>query len=270
MKFRAITWNVFHGRDWPPEQRLQTRRGRISGKPQRGERYAEVNRNLFDEFAAMLAKSEWDIALLQEVPPRWLIGLPRRFGAEHHRVLTSRNWLLPISSRIGRWRPDLLGSSAGGSNLTMVRRAAGRIAVREQVTLVRRPERRVMAFTRLESGLCVANLHVSTGWGSAERDLLTAAERASRLARDDPLLFGGDLNVRPRDTKVYDELAERFGLAPATAPDRLSHLLVRGLDVVEHPAAWPPEARDIRDRDTGLLLRLADHNPVEAVFSRVR
>ncbi|MGZ5313507.1 MAG: endonuclease/exonuclease/phosphatase family protein [Solirubrobacterales bacterium] len=270
MKLHAITWNVFHGRDWPPEPELQVRRGRLSRKPVRGEQYAQVNRNLFDEFSALLSPVDWDVALLQEVPPRWASGLERTCEAESHRVLTSRNWLLPITRRIGRWKPDLLGSSAGGSNVTLVRPGAGRIDERTSVTITRRPERRVMSLTRLESGVWIANLHVSTGWKAAERDLLTAAERASGIARADPLLFGGDLNVRPRDTDVYAELAERFGLAPPTAPERLSHLLVRGLEVVEHPAAWPPEARDVKDEETGLKIRLADHNPVEGVFARVR
>ena len=270
MKLHAITWNVFHGRDWPPEPGIEARRGRLSGKPIRGNEYANVNRNLFDEFAGLLCPVDWDVALLQEVPPRWAGGLERECKADSHRALTSRNWLLPITRRIGRWRPDLLGSSAGGANVTLIRPGAGEIAERTRVTIVRRPERRVMALTRLESGIVIANLHVSTGWTNAERDVLTAAERASEFARTDPLIFGGDFNVRPRDTKIYDELAKRFGLAPSTAPPRLSHLLVRGLEVVKHPAAWLPEARDVIDEDTGLKIRLADHNPVEAVFAGVR
>ena len=60
-----------------------------------------------------------------------------------------------------------------------------------------------------------------------------------------------------------------YGLAPPTAPDRLSHLLVRGLEVVEHPAAAPPEARDVVDPATGLLIRLSDHNPVIGTFTSV-
>jgi hypothetical protein len=123
----------------------------------------------------------------------------------------------------------------------------------------------VMALTRLGSGVCVANMHVSTKPSSAERELLSAAEQAGRFAGEDPLVFGGDFNVRPRDSDVFDQLELRFGLAPPTAPDRLSHLLVRGLELVERPAAWPPEARDVVDPETGLKIRLSDHNPVVAV-----
>ena len=102
-------------------------------------------------------------------------------GAEAHRAFSGRNWLQPLTSLIGRWRPDLLGAWEGGSNTTLVRPGAGPIAERHRVVLTRRPETRVMALTRMESGLCVANLHVSTKPSSAERELLDAAERATAL-----------------------------------------------------------------------------------------
>jgi hypothetical protein len=44
---------------------------------------------------------------------------------------------------------------------------------------------------------------------------------------------------------------------------------VRGLQVVEHPSAWPPEARDRVDSETGLAIRLSDHNPVIGSFATV-
>jgi hypothetical protein len=44
---------------------------------------------------------------------------------------------------------------------------------------------------------------------------------------------------------------------------------VRGLEVVEPPAALPPEARDVRDPATGCLIRLSDHNPVVGKFLTV-
>ena len=133
--------------------------------------------------------------------------------------------------------------------------------------LTRRPETRVMALTRMESGLCVANMHVSTSPPSAEHELLDAAGRATAFAGSGPLIFGGDFNVRPKASAAFDQLEERFGLAPRTAPDRLSHLLVRGLEVVERPAALPPEARDVTDWETGLQIRLSDHNPVIGKFA---
>jgi endonuclease/exonuclease/phosphatase family metal-dependent hydrolase len=268
VQLRAMTWNVFHGRDWPPEEELQKRahKGNPRRGPIKGREYEQVNWDLLDEFASMVNRVDWDVALFQEFPPSWKRRMARACNAEANRALSGRNWLQPLTSAIGRWRPDLLGAWEGGSNTTLVRHGALPIAERKRVVLTRRPELRVMALTRLESGVCIANLHVSTKWSSAEAELLVGAERASEFAGVHPIIFGGDFNVRPRDTKVYGELEERFGLAPSTAPDRLSHLLVRGLEVVEHPHAWPMEGRDILDEDTGLKIRLSDHNPVEAEF----
>jgi hypothetical protein len=266
-----MTWNLFHGRDFPPEPELQVRahKGNFRRGPRLGKDYEQVNWDLFDEFAAVIGGVEWDVAMFQEFPPSWKTKMAEACDADAHRALSGRNWLQPLTSAIGRWRPDLLGAWEGGSNTTLVRPGAGGIAERRRVVLAWRPELRVMALTRLGSGLCVANLHVSTELSSAERELLDGAERATQFAGSDPLLFGGDLNVRPKSSAVFDQLEERFGLAPRTAPDRLSHLLVRGLDVVEHPAAWPPEARDVADPETGLNIRLSDHNPVIGKFSGV-
>ena len=47
----------------------------------------------------MLAGAEWDVALLQECPPRWARPLADACEAATHRVLTSRNWLLPLTLR---------------------------------------------------------------------------------------------------------------------------------------------------------------------------
>jgi endonuclease/exonuclease/phosphatase family metal-dependent hydrolase len=266
-----MTWNLFHGRDWPPEPDLQVRanKGNFRRGPRLGKEYEQTNWDLFDEFASLIGGTDWDVALFQEFPPSWKRRMANACGAEAHRALSGRNWLQPLTSIIGRWRPDLLGAWEGGSDTTLVRPRAGGIAERRRVVLTRRPELRVMALTRLGSGLCAANVHVSTKPSSAERELLDGADQAVQFARDAPLIFGGDFNVRPNASRVFDQLEERFGLAPRTAPDRLSHLLVRSLEVVEHPTAWPPEARDRIDPGTGLKIRLADHNPVIGKFASV-
>jgi endonuclease/exonuclease/phosphatase family metal-dependent hydrolase len=266
-----MTWNLFHGRDWPPEPKLHVRahKGNFRRGPRLGMEYEQVNWDLFDEFASLIDSVDWDVALFQEFPPSWKSRMARACGAQAHRALSGRNWLQPITSIIGRWRPDLLGAWEGGSNTTLVRGASGGIAERRREVLTRRPELRVMALTRLESGVCIANLHVSTKPSSAERELLDGAGRAVAFAGSEPLIFGGDFNVRPKASAVFDQLEERFGLAPRTAPDRLSHLLVRDLEVVEPPAAWPPEARDRVDPQTDLKIRLSDHNPVIGKFASV-
>lgn len=227
----------------------------------------QVNRDLWREYTDMLCGADWDVALLQECPPRWEPGFSRECGAESFRVMTSRNWLERLSWRIARGWPDLIGSSEGGSNLILARPAAEGIVERRQLTIQeRRPERRTMAFVRLGVGLCVANLHASTSPPRAEKELLRAAEQALEWAGDAPLVFAGDMNVRPAKSRVFEQLEQRFGLRGITAGDSIDHLLVRGVEVEEPPRAWPPEDRELR-QDDGLALRLSDHSPVELIVA---
>lgn len=132
-----------------------------------------------------------------------------------------------------------------------------------------------MAFTRVELGeeggaLCVANLHATNDRPAlATADVLRGAEAAVEWAEGAPLLFGGDLNLRPaQDPAAFEALRERFGLVGTTAPEAIDHLLVRDLEAVEAPGAWPPERRELRDGD--LRLRLSDHAPVQARFKTGR
>ncbi len=274
MRLTALTWNLYHGRDFPPDPALRTRRSKVLRVRERNATHSQVNRSLRHEFVSKLAEGDWDVALLQECPPRWAAALAGDCGAELHRVLTSRNSWAPLRAAGARLNPDLLGSNEGGSNVTLVRPATlGRITERRELVVAAGPipERRVVAFTRTQSGLCLANLHASAGPGRrdfAENELRSAAEHCSRWAAESPLILGGDLNVRPRDSSIYSELEERFGLTGTTASDSLDHLLRRGLEAVEPAAAWPAERRETADRG-GVVLRLSDHAPVQATFARL-
>jgi endonuclease/exonuclease/phosphatase family metal-dependent hydrolase len=96
--------------------------------------------------------------------------------------------------------------------------------------------------------------------------VIRAAEAATAWAGEAPLVFGGDLNLRPEpNPEPFAELAERFGLRGTTGPMVIDHLLSRGLETFEPPRQWPPQQRELRD--DGLALRLSDHAPVEARFS---
>lgn len=260
MNLGLLSWNLFHGRDFPPA--LQGGPAwKLLGRPVRGERHVLVNRNLFLEFGAFLAAARWDLALLQEVPPRWAKPLAEATGAEPVRTLTSRNWMRPFTFAAARCRPHLTGSWEGGSNLLLVRRR--KLGVREQrsFTLARWPERRMMTMVRLEGGLTVANLHAGTGKRAAA-DVLRAAELATGWAGGGtPLVLGGDFNVRPGSGDVFGKLERGFGLTGATGPDAIDHILVRNLKTAEPAAAWPPERRDVPDRSSELLVRLSDHPP---------
>jgi len=267
VEFTAISWNLFHGRDFPPDPALFTWRSRLLKVTERNATHVQVNRDLQEEFARLPAGAEWDVALLQECPPRWWDRLAAVCGAEAHGVLTSRNSLAALRTLAARINPDLIASGEGGSNLTLVR--SGEIVERRELAIhVGRPERRAMAFTRTASGLCIANLHATNDRPElAGEDVPRAAEAATGWADDAPLLFGGDLNLRPAESPaVFAELCERFSLTAPTGPYAIDHLLVRGLDTIEPPMQWPAEQRELRDGDHAL--RLSDHAPVEARFAR--
>jgi endonuclease/exonuclease/phosphatase family metal-dependent hydrolase len=260
---RALSWNLYHGRDFPPDRALFTRRSRLFRVRERNATHLQVNRDLFDEFASVLCGAEWEVALLQECPPRWVEDLATSCDAEPHVSLTSRNSFGRLRAAVARHNPDLIASNEGGSNTTLVR--AGPITERRDIALTTRPERRTMAFTRTAPGPCVANLHVSTADPSAGRELLHAADRAIEWADGAPLILGGDFNIRPdQGAPIFDELRER-GFAQPTAPDAIDHILARGLTIVEPPTRWPPERREVTGEDRAI--RLSDHAPVEAAFA---
>jgi endonuclease/exonuclease/phosphatase family metal-dependent hydrolase len=269
VEFTAVSWNLFHGRDFPPDPALFTWRSRLLGIQERNETHVQVNRELVGEFAELLAAAEWDVALLQECPPRFAAPLAEACGAEAHRALTSRNSLSPLRTFIACHNPDLIASGEGGSNLTLVR--SGGITERRELAIHEgRPERRAMAFTRAALGdgadLCIANLHATNDRPDlATVDVLRAAEAATEWANSSPLLFGGDLNLRPaQDPDAFEALRERFGLEGAVHPRAIDHLLTRNLEIVEPPSTWSPEQRELPQND--LKIRLSDHAPVQAQF----
>ena len=269
MEFTALAWNLFHGRDFPPDPKLRTWRSRLLRIDERNETHVQVNRDLTQEFATLLSATAWDVALLQEAPPRFAIPLARACGAESHQVLTSRNELGALRALLARQNPDLIASGEGGSNLTLVRVPGklGGIAERRELAIHEgEPERRAMAFTRTASGVCVANLHATNDRPRlAIEDVLKAVRAAERWAAGSPLIFGGDLNLRPaEDPEIFERLEMEFGLSAPTAPKAIDHVLVRGLEVVAPPAAWAPERRELPLG--GRALRLSDHAPVEARF----
>jgi Endonuclease/Exonuclease/phosphatase family len=265
VRLRVLTWNIFHGRDFPPNPALLTRRSKLWRVTERDTTHAQVNRDLFASFAGVIAAAGWDVALLQECPPRWSRWLARACAANGHQALTSRNWALPFTSAFAAFNPDLIGSEEGGSNTTLVRSSAITERRRLVICPYRRPERRVMAFTRLASGVCVANLHASTTPDLAVTELRHAASTAIEWAAGAPLILGGDFNVRPQRTPgIFDELREQ-GFSGPTAADSIDHLLAHGLETATPPRSWPPEEREVPYDE--LRLRLSDHAPVEATFT---
>ena len=127
----------------------------------------------------------------------------------------------------------------------------------------------VWARVRLPGGetVCIANLHASAGLPrKATAELLAAAQQAVEWSGADPLVFGGDMNLRPaRDPAAFADLRERFGVGDPTGPHAIDHLLARGLELTESPRRLSGEERELPDAG-GLRLRLSDHAPVIAAY----
>jgi endonuclease/exonuclease/phosphatase family metal-dependent hydrolase len=269
---RVVSWNLFHGRDDPPDPSLHTWRSRAFRVTEVGAEYAQVNRPLLPEFAEVLGRAEGDVLFLQEQPPRWVRPLAERIGASAGAsVLTSRNFGHALRSLLADLNPDLIASGDGGSNGVLLR-SPWRIAEVQRLTLTEVPERRRMIWARITSPqgeLCVANLHATAGDDvRAAADVALAAEQATSWSRGLPLVLGGDLNLRPaRTPEVFAALESVHELAGPTAPRRIDHLLARGLERDGPTKACSTAWREVHDRDTGKLLRLSDHDAVAAAFT---
>ena len=215
MPVRVLTWNLFHGRAVPDQPRSLRR-----------------------EFAAQIAGWEWDVALLQEVPPWWPGCLARAADASERSALTSRNFLLPLRRCIAERRPDLIKSNGGGANAILVRGAT--IAEHRSARLRLWPERRVVHAVRLNDAVWVANLHAQVhSVPRAEADIARAAAALRSWADGLPAVLGGDFNIPA-------PAAEGFADAGGHGVDRV---LARGL----RPAG---PARTLDDGG------LSDHSPV--------
>jgi endonuclease/exonuclease/phosphatase family metal-dependent hydrolase len=275
----VLSWNIFHGRDAPPDPALLRTAWNLSATPLDNGTFLQVNQSLEHQFIETLAAADWSVCLLQEAPPAWTSPLARRCGADVFRGLTSRNQLACVSRAIARWRPDLLGAWEGGSNVILARPpwriVPGSTRSMLLSSLAERglSERRRMIFVRLrgaaEEEICVANLHASAGIPPyAEREVRRAAAAAVEWARGAPLVFGGDFNLRPRTSKVFAELERDLGLSGVTDPAAIDHVLSRGFEVVGPVARWPNERRELEvsSRLGRRRIRLSDHAPLEAVL----
>jgi endonuclease/exonuclease/phosphatase family metal-dependent hydrolase len=270
MVIRALSWNLFHGRDHPPDPGLFTWRSRILRATEMNATHAQVNHPLRAEFAQAIAALDWDVALLQEAPPSWLRHLAESARASGTSALTSRNFAAGLRSALARYNPDLIASNEGGSNQLLVR-PPWRFGDVLRLTLTLRPERRAILCALLHGpdgrDLLVANLHASAALpAAAAREVLAAAETALDLADGTPVIFGGDLNLRPAQTpQPFEELERRFGIDGPLDPRSLDHLLVRGLDVIEPEHALPAPAREVPG-PAGRVVQLSDHPVLAGTF----
>jgi len=265
---RVLSWNLFHGRDFPPDPRLFTWRSRLLRITERGTEHEQVNRSLLSEFSDVLSNMSWDFALLQEAPPRWLDPLGRACAAGGRMALTSRNSLPWLRAAVAELNPDLIASNEGGSNQVLLRAPWRVVEVRRDVLTDRR-ERRVLLLVRAAGPggreLSLGCLHASRGATSAARDVARAAEVAGAWTGGRPLLLGGDFNVRPEEApELYRSLERRHGLRPMLRSS-IDQVLGSGVEIEAPPVMLPPTAREVGGR-SGLMVRLSDHPVVAASF----
>ena len=197
-----LTWNLYGGRAVPA-----------------------ARRDLQAQFAQALAGWDWDVALLQEVPPWWPPGLARACDADARPALTSRNALPALRRAIAVRAPDLIGANGGGANAILVRSAgaAGAIVEHRRVLLRRWPERRVCHAVALAGGPWCANLHAQVRPARrAHADIERAAAATLAWSGGGPALLGGDFNVREPAAAGFARLGGRG----------VDHVLGRGLRAV--------------------------------------
>lgn len=216
---RVLSWNVYHGRSRPP-----------------------AGRSLLEEFAGTLAGWDWDVALLQEVPPWWAPRLARASDAEPHSVLTSRNFGSGVRRAISSRNPDVLKSWGGGANTILVR---GMPALQSRrIRLTWRPERRLAHGVRLPSGW-VVDLHASVK--PRERiavDVERARAAALAWAGPEPVILGGDFNLRQPRLPGFVHAGGHW----------VDHVFTRG---------WAPASHEVLDAG-----RLSDHRPLIVALTR--
>jgi endonuclease/exonuclease/phosphatase family metal-dependent hydrolase len=221
-RVRVLSWNLKHGRAEP-----------------------SAGRDLFNEFAVAIAGWEWDVALLQEVPPWWPEPLGARTRAAARRVLTSRNTLLPLRRAIAERWPDVIKSNGGGSNAILVRGAE--VLDHRTRRLCRLPERRWVHAVRARrgafgDGIWVANLHASAHFPArALRDNRLAAQTVIAWSTHAPCVLGGDLNLRELELPGFTHVGGRD----------VDHIFVRAL-------------RPVRELEVLERGHLSDHPPVLA------
>jgi endonuclease/exonuclease/phosphatase family metal-dependent hydrolase len=225
------TWNVFHGRTKP-----------LSGRTHLARMVRVVSEGA-------------DVVALQEVPVWALLRLEEWSGMAVAAAVARPGRLGGLGRRLTAAAPDLLRSVLNGqANALLVHRAHPFVDRQRIVELLPRGpwERRICHLVRVRAEgrvLLVGNLHATAHLHEVARRQLAGLEHA--FEGDDAAVVCGDFNV------------PRTGLQGFSDPiSGIDQILVRGLELEQPPARWPPERRRI---ESGHLL--SDHPPVEAVVA---
>jgi endonuclease/exonuclease/phosphatase family metal-dependent hydrolase len=255
------SWNIAHGRDVPA-----------------GPGYAHAHRKLLAEMAELMVQDKPDIVLLQEVPvwagellrERTGMGLTLAHSYGAHVPFLHLPLPLAAGAWLGRALPDLVRSQFEGQaqallygpDLILV--SARRVPLNPRTPL--RGEPRIAQLVRLRHRrdgheLVVGNVHAD--WRGSAEQLEIAGWAMEQFAKGAPMLLGGDLNADLGSPAVRRLIAR--GWREESGEVGIDHILVRGLELEWGATPWLPERRDLRVN--GHLLRLSDHDPVDAVVT---
>jgi endonuclease/exonuclease/phosphatase family metal-dependent hydrolase len=255
------TWNIAHGRDVPA-----------------GPGWDHAHRKLLDEMAALVVGDRPDVVLLQEVPvwagellrERTGMGLTLTHTYGAHVPFLHVPLPLAAGAWLGRALPHVVRSQFEGQaqavlygpDLILV--SARRVPLNPRTPL--RGEPRVAQLVRLRhrrlgEELVLANVHAEPR--DAAEQLEIAAWALEQFGKGAPMLLGGDLNAGPGSPAVRRLVAR--GWREESGEVGLDHILVRGMTLAWGATRWLPERRDVRVG--GRLLRLSDHDPVDAVVT---
>jgi endonuclease/exonuclease/phosphatase family metal-dependent hydrolase len=223
------TWNLFHGRTYPPVRRLY-----------------------LEEAVRLAVSDEPDLVAFQEVPVWALDRLAGWTGMRSIGAPARRGLLGPLAESLHRLDARVVRSAlTGQANALLVGPHLEVDAVRVvELTQGEDRERRICQVVDLRAPgtpFTAANLHASIGHEHARTEL-GLVERS--MARTGAAVVCGDFNV------------PGLGLPGFSSPLRgIDQIVVRGLALLGPAERWP-EAR----RRHGAVV-LSDHAPVDAVVS---
>jgi endonuclease/exonuclease/phosphatase family metal-dependent hydrolase len=179
-----------------------------------------------------------DVVCLQELPV-WAVRHVERWSGMHATSAVARRPLLPFGARAvtGLHHGLLRSAVTGEADAILTREPARDLGTH---VIGRAKLRRVAHIVSLD-GVTIVNFHIDGRREQFDRVLGLAGERS---------ILAGDANL-------VAPVAEGFSPPLGGSIDQI---LVRGLDLVEGPTAWPLARRVVDGRV------LSDHAPVEAMI----
>jgi endonuclease/exonuclease/phosphatase family metal-dependent hydrolase len=209
------SWNLFHGNTQPPQRRAFLR-----------------------EMVQLITGDEPDVVCLPEIP-LWALRFLEHWSGMQRVSAVARRPRIPFGRWPTRLHHGLLRSALTGEGDAIL--AAKRYRLSDERTAVVSTDglRRIVHGVRLDSGIYVANAHIT-----GEHAQL---ERVFEFVEDEPrVIVGADFNLRGEGLPGFSH----------PLPDSIDQVLVRGLPAGA-PFRWPEDSRRVHRH------LLSDHAPVE-------